>query len=74
MNLTCRLAVGVVSFMRFHSLGIMLKHLFNLFESGQAVPAPIAYPERYFVAPTIWSKMPPSAKWVFCAFCQPPKA
>lgn len=22
---------------------------------------------------TIWSKIPPSAKWVFCAFCQPPK-
>ena len=60
----------VAGFMRFLSLGIMLK-LYVVRNVGRGRPRPCI---AYFAAPVIWSNTPPSVKWVFWAFCQPPKA
>ena len=59
-------------FMRFLSLGIMQKRIYS-WGLGAATRG---RPEStiYFAAPVIWSNTPPSAKWVFWAFCQPPNA
>jgi hypothetical protein len=52
-------------FMRFLSLGIRQDVL-----SVACGAAPTAAPRRhYFVGLYIWSKVQPSAKWVFWAFC-----